>query len=53
MLDLDAGRLVRPVPDALPATFSYWIVCPKPQAKRPKIERFRQWLLTEVASDPV
>jgi LysR family transcriptional regulator, glycine cleavage system transcriptional activator len=52
-LDLDAGRLIRPVRIALPATFAYWIVCPKPHAKRPKIERFRQWLLAEVASDPV
>jgi len=52
-LDLDAERLIRPVRDAVPATFAYWIVCPKPHAKRPKIDRFRQWLLGEVTSDAV
>jgi len=52
MLDLAAGRLIRPVRNSLPATFSYWIVCPKQHAQRPKIERFRHWLLAEVAADP-
>ncbi len=46
-LDLGAGRLIRPLPDEVPAEFAYWIVCPKPNASRPKIRRFQQWLLSQ------
>jgi LysR family glycine cleavage system transcriptional activator len=48
-LDLAAGRLVRPLPLALPAAFAYWIVGPKVSANRPVIGRFRDWLLAEAA----
>jgi DNA-binding transcriptional LysR family regulator len=50
-LDLAAGRLVRPIPQALPAAFAYWIVCPKATADEGKITRFRAWLLAQAASD--
>ena len=46
-LDLGAGRLIRPVPEEVPAEFAYWIVCPKSNASRPKIRRFREWLLSQ------
>lgn len=49
--DLAAGRLVRPLQEALQAPFSYWIVCPKPQAALAKIVRFRDWLLAQAAQD--
>lgn len=49
--DLIGGRLVRPFAMALPATFAYWIVCPKATAKLPKIAAFTDWLLTEAAED--
>ncbi len=49
--DLINGRLVRPVGHALPLSKTYWIVCPKAVAAQPKIATFRDWLLTEVASD--
>ena len=49
--DLIGGRLVRPLSRALPASFSYWIVCPKATAKLPKIAAFTGWLLTEAAED--
>ena len=49
--DLIAGRLVRPFRLALPVPYAYWIVCPKVTAKLPKIVAFREWLLTEAASD--
>ena len=49
--DTIAGRLVRPFALALPATFAYWIVCPKATAKLPKIEAFTDWLLAEAADD--
>ena len=46
-LDLGAYRLIRPVPEEVPAEFAYWIVCPIPNASRPKIRRFLQWLLSQ------
>jgi len=36
---------------ALPASFAYWIVCPKATAKLPKIAAFTDWLLAEAAED--
>jgi LysR family glycine cleavage system transcriptional activator len=50
-LDLIAGRLVRPLADAMPAEFSYWIVCRKLVAETPKIGQFRAWLLEQVQDD--
>jgi LysR family transcriptional regulator, glycine cleavage system transcriptional activator len=49
--DLINGRLVRPFAEALPLSKSYWIVCPKVVAAQPKIATFRDWLLSEAASD--
>jgi LysR family glycine cleavage system transcriptional activator len=49
--DLISGHLVRPFPMALPASFAYWIVCPKATAKLPKIAAFTDWLLAEAAED--
>src|SRR3954469_2142309 len=49
--DTIAARLVRPFALALPAMFAYWIVCPKPSAKLPKIAAFTDWLLAEAADD--
>jgi LysR family glycine cleavage system transcriptional activator len=49
--DLIAGRLVRPFALALPASFAYWIVCPKATARLPKIVAFTDWLLAEAAAD--
>ena len=46
-LDLGAGRLVRPIPEEVSAKFAYWIVCPKRNAARPNIRRFRKWLLSQ------
>ena len=49
--DLISGRLVRPFKLSLPLPYAYWIVCPKATAKLPKIATFRDWLLSEAASD--
>jgi LysR family glycine cleavage system transcriptional activator len=49
--DLIGGRLVRPFPVVLPASFAYWIVCPKATAKLPKIAAFTDWLLAEASED--
>jgi LysR family transcriptional regulator, glycine cleavage system transcriptional activator len=50
-LDLIAGRLVRPLEEAMPAKFAYWIVCRKSVADMPKINQFRSWLLDQVQHD--
>jgi LysR family glycine cleavage system transcriptional activator len=49
--DTIAGRLIRPFAVVLPATFAYWIVCPKATARLPKIAAFTDWLLAEAADD--
>ena len=49
--DLINGRLVRPFPEALRLSKSYWIICPKATAALPKIATFRDWLLAEAAQD--
>jgi len=49
--DLIHGRLVRPHPDSLRLSKTYWIVCPKATATQPKIVTFRDWLLAEAAQD--
>ena len=50
-LDLRAGRLVRPLPQAAPAEFAYWIVCRTSIARTPKIRRFRAWLVAQAEED--
>src|SRR5271166_3957721 len=50
-LDLIARRLVRPLKEAMPAEFSYWIVCRKSAADAPKITQFRAWLIEQVRDD--
>ena len=50
-LDLSGGRLVRPLPQALPAPFAYWIVCPKASANEPKLQQLTSWLVTEAERD--
>jgi LysR family glycine cleavage system transcriptional activator len=49
--DLFNGRLVRPFPDMLRLSKTYWVVCPKATAALPKIVTFRNWLLTEASQD--
>jgi LysR family glycine cleavage system transcriptional activator len=49
--DLINGRLVRPFAESLRLSKSYWIICPKATASLPKINTFREWLVSEAASD--
>jgi LysR family transcriptional regulator, glycine cleavage system transcriptional activator len=49
--DLLAGRLIRPFAQALTSDRGYFIVCPEATADKPKIARFREWLLDENARD--
>ena len=50
-LDLIAGRLIRPLAEAMSAEFSYWILCRKSVADTPKVTQFRSWLLDQVQDD--
>jgi len=47
--DLAAGRLVQPFNVSIPYDLAYYLVCPEATADRPKIQRFREWLLAEAA----
>ena len=49
--DLINGRLVRPFPESLRLSKTYWIVCPKATANLAKIATFRDWLLAEASKD--
>lgn len=49
--DLINGRLVRPFPDSLPLSKTYWIISPKAASNLPKIVTFRNWLLAEASQD--
>ena len=49
--DLLSGRLVRPFALSIPASFAYYIVCPRAVAGHPKIVAFRDWLLAEATDD--
>ncbi|GAA4715952.1 LysR family transcriptional regulator [Sphingomonas lutea] len=48
--DIAAGRLVMPFPDRVSARgWAYWLVYPKERRMVPKVKRFREWLLAEMA----
>ncbi|WP_246179342.1 transcriptional regulator GcvA [Microvirga thermotolerans] len=49
--DLAAGRLVQPFDLVVTANRSYWLVYPKARRRAPKVQAFREWLTSEVASD--
>jgi LysR family glycine cleavage system transcriptional activator len=49
--DLAAGRLVRPFDLLATSERGYWLVYPKARRRSPKIEAFRDWVLSEVAGD--
>jgi LysR family glycine cleavage system transcriptional activator len=50
--DLDRGRLIKPFDLVLPSNHWYWFVCPKENLERPKVQAFRDWLITSVRDDP-
>lgn len=50
--DLAAGRLVKPFDVEIKAGNAYFIVCPVESADRPRIVKFRNWLLKEATVDP-
>ncbi len=49
--DLATGRLVALFDISLPIEAAYYVVAPERTADRPKIEAFREWLITTLATD--
>jgi LysR family transcriptional regulator, glycine cleavage system transcriptional activator len=47
--DLAAGKLVRPFQQGLLSEHSYWLVCPEPALARPRVQAFREWILSPAA----
>lgn len=47
--DLVAGRLVQPFAQVSTRGFAYWLVYPPERRNLPKVKRFREWLLAELA----
>ena len=50
--DLEAGRLVRPVAESVPADFAYYLVHPAGVPVTGALAAFREWLLNAAADDP-
>ena len=49
--DLAEGRLVRPFDQVSTRGYAYWLCFPENRKSVPKIKRFREWLLAELARD--
>jgi LysR family glycine cleavage system transcriptional activator len=49
--DLAENKLVRPFAQVSTRGYAYWLVCPEARRNVPKIKRFREWLLAELARD--
>ena len=49
--EIAAGRLVQPFPSLYYPPFSLWLVRPEGRTGVRKIERFREWLLAEMAAE--
>lgn len=48
--ELDAGRLVRPLPQAMPARFAYYVVYPREREPSERLRVFRDWLLSQAGA---
>jgi LysR family transcriptional regulator, glycine cleavage system transcriptional activator len=49
--DLAEGRLVQPIAQVSTRGYGYWLVCPDHRRQVPKLKRFRDWLMAEIALD--
>jgi len=49
--DLAEGRLVRPFDQVSTRGYAYWLVYPETRRGVPKIKRFHEWLIAELARD--
>ena len=48
--DLDAGRLVIPLPDSTVVDFAYYVVHPKAKGRLPQVKAFVSWIIAEAAA---
>ena len=49
--DIAAGRLCIPFPDRISSRdWAYWLIFPRERRMVPKVKRFREWLLGEMAA---
>ena len=48
--DLDAGRLVAPLPIATAVDFAYYLVHPKAKGRLPQVKAFVAWITAEAAA---
>jgi hypothetical protein len=48
--ELAAGRLVRALPGTIPCEHAYYLVIAEPAADLTRVQRFRRWLLDQVAA---
>ena len=51
-LDLQEGRLVRPVTPSVAAEFAYWIVHQPYTESHSLVTSFKKWLLEQIVHDP-
>ena len=51
--DLDAGRLIVPMPIATSVDFAYFLVHPKAKGRLPQVKAFVSWLTAEAASHEI
>ena len=51
--DLDAGRLIVPMPIATSVDFAYYVVHPKAKGRLPQVKAFVGWLTAEAASHEI
>ena len=46
--ELESGRLIKPFELDLPSNHWYWFVCPPENLERPKVRKFRNWLIEAI-----
>jgi LysR family glycine cleavage system transcriptional activator len=49
--DVDAGRLVQPLPSVAFHRWSYWLACPEHKRSSAKVRAFRDWIRGEIAAE--
>jgi LysR family glycine cleavage system transcriptional activator len=49
--EIAAGQLVQPFPELFLPPVSLWLIRPEGRSAVRKVERFREWLMTELAAE--
>lgn len=50
--EIKMGRLVQPFPLCVPHKHQWYFACNSEHRKKPKVRRFEEWLMKQVAADP-